>query len=243
MSWNLEQGRGDDAWQSLAREVSAELMLLQEASEPKVSVPPIWNAVPGRLWGSAIVVENGSLASLPVLEEYKGWLVGARWHSENWRVPKGAHVFSLHAPTSSKETPRRSYVGEVRSIVDWILKVTPESAPLLIGGDFNFKSLGERVAGESLGDARDELVALSSFREKKLLVAWRDLNPGVALPQTLRWKGNRATPFHCDGYLIRGFDRTDLSCDVHTSERFHRASDHYPVTLTLGRGESTADAI
>ena len=233
LTWNLEHGRGDSHWRNVAAEVGADVVLLQEASAPTALGEPEWRAVPGRSWGSAIVVTNGALTSLAVPPEYVGWVSAAVWHWPMHLGRDGIHTFSVHAPTRPKTERRGTYVREVRDIVDWIHDSTPEGVPLLIGGDFNFRSFGERVESEIELTTQAEIAALSDFRENKgLLVAWRDLNPNCALPQTLRWTGDRTIPFHCDGFLTRGLQSAELTCAVLEAERFHVSSDHYPVTLS-----------
>lgn len=36
---------------------------------------------------------------------------------------------------------------------------------------------------------------------------------GLPLPQTLRWNRAPATPYHCDGFLLRGMDVTSVQCE------------------------------
>ena len=118
-----------------------------------------------------------------------------------------------------------------RAIVDQINTAVPIDAPLIIGGDFNFASFGERIDGEGLITNPQEQKALDGFRAESFLVAWRDLHPAAPLPQTLRWTGDRATPFHSDGYLVRGFEASRLTCEVLLRENLDAVSDHRPVTL------------
>jgi hypothetical protein len=141
------------------------------------------------------------------------------------------YLFSVHSPTDNENEPRESYVEESRLIVAEICARVPPSVPLVIGGDFNFKSFGERLTNESVRTERSELEALADFRRRDLFVAWRDLHPGEPLPQTLRWNGDRTRPYHCDGYLTRGLTETAMFCDVIAPNSEINRSDHNPVIL------------
>jgi hypothetical protein len=98
------------------------------------------------------------------------------------------------------------YVGESRQIVRSICGEVPAGSPIVIGGDFNFKSFGQRLASEQPTNDSSEVDALREFRDLGLFVAWRDVHSDLPLPQTLRWNGAPATPYHCDGFLFRGMD-------------------------------------
>jgi endonuclease/exonuclease/phosphatase family metal-dependent hydrolase len=229
-SWNLNRGRAAGAWQAIARDHGADVVLLQEATKPQWEGVCEWEAVPPQPWGSGVIATDGQLQRVEV-PGYKGWVTGARWSRGTKASVKEVYVFSIHSPTHHKEAPRRSYIREARTIVDRINRVVPGGAPLIIGGDFNFASLGERVDGERLATHADEQKALDEFRTNGFLVAWRDLHPAAPLAQTLRWTGNKTTPFHCDGYLVRGLEASRLTCEVLLNEQFDAVSDHRPLTL------------
>ena len=240
VSWNLDRGRAAGAWQAVARDHGAELVLLQEATKPPSDSVWLWEAVRPRRWGSAVVAMAGQLQRVAV-PEYRGWVTGARWSRGTKASVEAAYVFSIHSPTHHKQAPRKSYVREARSIVDRITASVPGDAPLVIGGDFNFASLGERVDGERRATDTSEQKVLDEFRTMGFLVAWRDLHPAAPLPQTLRWTGDRTTPFHCDGYLVRGLEASRLTCEVLLNQQCDAVSDHRPVTLVCA-GESSAEA-
>lgn len=230
ISWNLDRGRASGAWQVVARDHDADLVLLQEATKPQSNSVWHWEAVLPQLWGSAVIAMGGRLRRVEV-PEYRGWVTGARWSRGTQASVEEVYVFSIHSPTHHKEAPRKSYVREARTIVDRINTAVPRDAPLVIGGDFNFASLGERVDGERRATDPSEQKALDEFRTQGFLVAWRDLHPAAPLPQTLRWTGDRTTPFHCDGYLVRGLEASRLTCEVLLNEQCDAVSDHRPVTL------------
>jgi endonuclease/exonuclease/phosphatase family metal-dependent hydrolase len=230
VSWNLDRGRAAAAWQAVARHHGADLVLLQEATKPQLDNVWHWEAVLPQLWGSAIIAMAGQLQRVAV-PGYRGWVTGARWSHRTKASREEVYVFSIHSPTHHKDAPRKSYVREARTIVDRINTAVPIGAPLVIGGDFNFASLGERVVGERRALAPDEQKALDEFRSMGFLVAWRDLHPAAPLPQTLRWTGDRSTPFHSDGYLVRGIEASRLTCEVLLNEQCDAVSDHRPVIL------------
>src|SRR5690606_14082106 len=96
---------------------------------------------------------------------------------------------------------------------------------------FNFLSLGERLPSESLRSTAEELKALKDIRALGFTVAWRDSHPSAPLPQTLRWSRNQETPYHCDGFLVRGAEI--VSCEVIAAPEILAVSDHNPVLLEI----------
>ena len=230
VSWNLDRGRAAGAWQDVARDHDADLVLLQETTEPQSDSLSHWEAVLPQRWGSAVIAMDGQLQRVEI-PEYRGWVTGSRWSRGTTASVEEVYVFSIHSPTHHKDAPRKSYVHEARTIVTQINAAVPLGAPLIIGGDFNFASLGERVDGERRAMDPSEQEALDAFRAKGFLVAWRDLHPTAPLPQTLRWSGDRAIPFHCDGYLVRGLEVSRLTCEVVLKARLDAVSDHRPVNL------------
>ena len=233
LSWNTAFGRGTAAAIELADRLAADVLLLQEG-QPASMWQGEASGVPvaDRAWGSWILVRDGSLEVIP-MPGYSGWVSGARWR----RGPAGAnevvYLFSVHSPTASKTEPRASYVAESRSIVAAICSRVPTTAPLVIGGDFNFKSFGHRLPSEAIQTEEAETKALREFRDLGLSVAWQACHPGEPLRQTLRWKKDPAVPYHCDGFLTRHLGNAQVQCDVllPTSDVPH--SDHNAVLLNL----------
>ena len=168
VSWNLDRGRAAGVWQGVARDHRADLVLLQEATKPESDSVWQWEAVVPQPWGSAVVALDGLLQRVDI-PEYRGWVTGARWFRRTKSTPSEAlYVFSIHSPTHHKEAPRKSYVREARTIVNQIDAAVPIDAPLIIGGDFNFASLGERIDGERLTTNPDEHEALNGFRTQRV---------------------------------------------------------------------------
>ena len=231
-TWNLKFGQGTRAWRRFREAVAADLWFLQETLQPDVGGEVLWECAPGKPWGSAVVCGRGRVYPIPI-RGYAGWVVGGRYGIDE--VDRGAPLFtfSVHAPTAPKGEKQTDYVAEVRAIVSLILDAVPVGATLLIGGDFNFRSLGTRATGEALGTSPKERQALEEFRGRGLIPLWPSVHPGEPLPQTLRWTRNTVTPFHCDGFLLASALATRASCEVHRSDDIVAASDHNPVVADL----------
>ena len=232
LTWNLRAGGATAAATSLATLLHADLVLLQETRSPlwPGRNKKLWHAVPGRRWGSAILVRTGSLQPLD-LDTYPGWVTGAKWVNSRMPGLKELFVFSVHSPSPRKGERKGSYTQRSLEIVQAIHARVPTTAPVVIGGDFNLASLGERLASETLPHDKRESAALATFRSLGFVVAWRDLHEGQPLPQTLRWTGNTATPFHLDGFLVRGNAVTPRHCEVLNATATRDQSDHMPVVL------------
>jgi hypothetical protein len=62
------------------------------------------------------------------------------------------------------------------------------------------------------------------------------MHPGSPLAQTLRWSGNRSTPYHCDGiFAPRALRDRLLKCEVLAGPPWERLSDHNPVLAEFQR--------
>ena len=243
LSWNTWVGRATQAALTLAEVVQADVVMLQEAQPAGLwSDGIVGSTVSGRDWGSWILVRTGVLQPIELLD-YAGWVAGARWVDNEGEI----YLFSVHSPTSSEGEPRGTYVSEVRKIIAAICTQVPLGAPLVIGGDFNFTSLGERLVTEPLRTTSAESDALREFQTRGLSVAWRECNQDSPLPQTLRWIKDPSIPYHCDGFLTRDLKGRSVSCDVIANLREVNisSSDHNPVILEIapllpGRPKVTA---
>jgi endonuclease/exonuclease/phosphatase family metal-dependent hydrolase len=163
---------------------------------------------------------------------FEGWVAGGKFTIGG----DALYVFSIHTPGRGRGIRRLSYVKESRRIVDAILARVPRFATLIVGGDFNF-SLGERVAGDPRPIRPSELAALTAFRAQGFTIAWRDRYREKPLAQTLRWMRAPTTPYHCDGFLVRGGAVSVISCEVLDDRALHAHSDHNPVLLDLQHQE------
>jgi endonuclease/exonuclease/phosphatase family metal-dependent hydrolase len=204
--------------------------MLQEAEPSGLWTGPLVGArVPGRQWGSWVLARHGTLEPIAI-PHYAGWVAGGVWDCNS---RESIYLFSIHSPTRSKTARRRNYVAEARQIIEAICAQIPEHASLIVAGDFNFRSLGERLPTETLQTTRAELRALREFRAKGLSVVWRETHPTSPLPQTLRWRSRPSVPFHCDGFLARGFNSASMTCHVLSDRADATASDHNPVVLQV----------
>ena len=238
LTWNVEGGRATAGALEISDQVAADVVFLQEGSVGHLWKGPICSAqVPGRSWGSAVLVRDGSLESISI-PGYSGWVIGGCWRPKVPGISEAIYLFSVHSPTANENEPRAGYVAESLQIVHAICAEVPSAAPLVIGGDFNFTSFGERLPNELPANDGSELDALKQFRDLGLLVAWRDSHHGLPLPQTLRWKKAPATPYHCDGFLLRGVDVSTIQCEVLSSGVVTRQSDHNPIVLWSGLGHA-----
>jgi hypothetical protein len=231
LSWNTAGNLATAAALRLAESRNVDVLLLQEAQPDFSTEAAIGGVVPGLAWGSWILARSGTLTPVHV-HGYSGWLAGAVWSNG---AGNDYYVFSLHSPTTTTAVRRRSYIAEARLMVSAICDVVPRKAALIIGGDFNFRSFGERLNVETLRTTRPELAALREFRAHGFCVVWRDTRPEAPLPQTLRWRRAPATPFHCDGFLTRNIEPTRLSGDVLQPDDIAevRLSDHNPLLLRV----------
>ncbi|MGI8767101.1 MAG: hypothetical protein ACR2KM_11430 [Gemmatimonadaceae bacterium] len=149
-------------------------------------------------------------------------------------------ALSIHAPKGSDTEPRDSYVKEVVKILDQIgRRWSADAVDVILAGDFNFRSLGERQAGESVKTIEEEHRALAQFPTLELVSCWTTAHPGAPLPQTLRWSGDRTvgktTPYHCDGIFVPHARAAGVTCEVLRAAEYTRASDHAPVVASLVR--------
>lgn len=186
--------------------------------------------MPEAPWGSAVVTSLGRICPIE-LPGYEGWVVGG-----NVEFPgRGLSVFSVHAPSSTKQVPREPYATEVVKIIELIRGAVRPENDLVIGGDFNI-TLGERHPSESLRTASSDRLALKAIASAGLISCWTAAHPSMPLAQTLRWSGDRspgkATPYHCDGPLVPASWSPRLTCTIHTVDCF-RLSDHNPVSATV----------
>lgn len=231
VTWNGRFGRATRAWPALVERLGVDVAFLQEVSQPSSSFSSLWEAVPGRKWGTAVVARRGRFDAIQVAG-YEGWVVGGVLTGAG---PAPIYLFSVHTPTASKSAPRAKYVREAVSIVSGIRNhhQVPAEAQLVLGGDFNFASLGQRLGGEPIATTPTERQALTAFAELGLIPLWQACHPATPLPQTLRWSGNCATPYHCDGFLTSPALAAGARCEVIVSPAVGKHSDHNAVAAWL----------
>jgi hypothetical protein len=217
-----------------------DLFLLQESISPDLLLDWNgaqrwhwhWRPVPNQLWGSAII------SSLPLrrtleLGEYDGWVVGAEIEGAHLLNSEPIVVVSLHAPSRGSGT---NYVAEVDHILD-LIEPMVRGYGVILGGDFNFCSLGQRTLTERYRTRTNETRVLQRLLDDLGLVnCWQERHPGEALAQTLRWAGNPMIPYHCDGIFISSRWRRVLAdCRVIDGDAWRGLSDHNPTVVDLRR--------
>lgn len=224
-------------WQRLLDAFDPDVLLLQETLDPALYLAAdhlarhadriLWQRVPARRWGSAILVKEGTLRPLTV-PGFEGWVVGAEITGTPWCRATGRplRVFSLHVPAPYKRPMNR--------ILDH-LATLDDGADLVLGGDFNLAT-GVRHQTESLPS--DPPWLLQRLRRSfNLLSCWQTVHPNRDLAQTLRWSGNPVAPYHCDGIFVPAswFKHLD-DCEVIAGPEWDTLSDHNPVVVSLGQG-------
>ena len=236
-TYNLRAGGRRNArihWRRMIEDFAPEILLVQETRHPSAYLEPEfyaanagrihWRAAPGRLWGSAIFVRSGRVKPI-TLPVYSGYIVAAEVRASDWsrRSGRPLYVVSLHVPAP--------YKRPMNEVLDFVatLKSTHD---LVLGGDFNL-AVGVRHVGESV--AADPPWLLRRLRrEFNLMSCWQAVHPNRDLAQTLRWSGNPATPYHCDGVFVpASWYRFLEDCQVISDPGWDVLSDHNPVIATF----------
>jgi endonuclease/exonuclease/phosphatase family metal-dependent hydrolase len=209
------------------RDTRADLLLLQEAAGfSAASNQLVWQPVHSRDWGSAIRVAHGRLAPIAV-PGFDGWVAGAQWLAPRF---DGLGVFSVHAPHGTG-----GYCGRMHHILDAIAVASRHASlrDIVVGGDFNICVSARSHSGAPVR-VRDHAVQSRLRDEFGLVNAWDALHPRMRPAQTLRWTGNPAVPYHCDGLFVpQRWAGALRRCVVLNSARWCARSDHNPVVATL----------
>ncbi len=215
----------------LKRHLAPDVLLTQESRPPPVAAGPFATALwteAARGWGTGLYAPK--LAVTPIeVEGFAGWVTGGQLAGRS-RTARPTRIFSVHCPRGA-----RGYVKTVHEILDR-LQALPGAADLVLGGDFNV-AVGVRSPGDLVKMSKAERALLTRVtQELELIPCWQTAHAGQTLAQTLRWSGNRATPYHCDGLFIPcAWGRRLESCEVFAGPRWERLSDHNPVLAVLRR--------
>jgi exonuclease III len=256
ITFNLERGgMGEQHWSRVIGAFDPDIFLAQEAFPPVqcglqgLSGQAYWHAADSakygsNKWGTAVFAKTGKVTELPI-EPFRGWLVGVEIEGmvHPGLVDRPLRVFSLHAP--SREITGESYEVTVKKMLDVVYENCGDT-DVVIGGDFNLYSLGERHQSEQKDGqpwltTKAEREVLAQLRDAfGLINCWQTANPDVPLVQTLRAK-NSAGAFHCDGNFVPATWQSALeSCDVVDPVAWVRQgkgqspkSDHNPVVATF----------
>ena len=232
VSFNVRQGGSARAWDALWEAFAPDVVLLQEGGSwiqemhDDLFTPILrwtWAAVGGNRWGSAIGLRRDPDRVL-VPDSFRGWVCGVELQDED----RALQIYSIHAPSG-----RGSYEKVVHAILDEVARLSGD-AEVILGGDFNL-TVGRRIPGEGRVNKSAELELLDRLQEEFGLVsAWSQLNPGQALPQTLRWMRDRAVPYHCDGIFVpEQWGGAIQTAEIGSGAPWEELSDHNPVATTL----------
>lgn len=220
-------------WARLVEDHGVDLLLVQESYPHDEHLPPLlypdargrsaWRMAGRNGWGSGVFSRTGSVRSVAV-PGYAGWVVGAEIRGAAWQ--DGAAellVFSVHAPSRGQ-----AYHRQVNRLLDRVRRVAA-GREVLIGGDFNV-TVSHSPASERPARRQELAIHARLADEFGLVNCWQAANPDVPPAQTLRWTGDRTTPYHCDGIFVPGSWQARLrSCVVLAGDDWDRLSDHNPV--------------
>jgi endonuclease/exonuclease/phosphatase family metal-dependent hydrolase len=210
----------------------ADIAFVQEAFDPKsypVSYPiqeAVWHSVENMNWGSGIVTRNIPIEEFP-LPVFNGWVIAGRVFCEGQEIL----LVNVHNPSN-----KMTYLENLIAILDSIKELKYDN--IIIGGDFNI-SLGRRLPSEPLKSNSEDRRGLALLEGMGLIQAWRLMNPGMPLAQTLRWSKDPALPFHIDCFFINKTlaDRV-TSCSVLLDPGWTGMSDHNPLAMEFSRLDS-----
>jgi endonuclease/exonuclease/phosphatase family metal-dependent hydrolase len=237
---NLCQGGSTvdgNSWRRLLSEVEADIVCAQETRHPRNYLAEVYEGLAGAVhemvhhgkWGSAILSRRHTLTPLPIADDFKGWVVGARVHDvEVGEGRKDLDVYSVHIPSPGP------YERRVRQLID-VLSRAPSDRPRIVAGDFNI-TVALRQEPEAMRNTPGERRILERLHnELGLANAWQSVNPNAPLPQTLRWARNKTMAYHCDGIFV---DRRCMpllqAASVLVDETWVKLSDHNPVLAVFG---------
>jgi exonuclease III len=233
-TWNFLAGgsaRRAAHWELILDRIAPDVLLSQECRP----APPgggwadrLWVRAPGRSWGTGLYLRRGSIRPIAV-PGFRGWVTGGELDRSVTARP--LRVFSVHCPHGE-----HGYVKTMGQILDRLAQLA-RGADLVMGGDFNVAA-GARGAAGPVRMTNGERCLLERLEgELALIPCWRTINPSIPLAQTLRWTGNRLTPYHCDGIFVPARWRARLaSCEVLQGSEWERLSDHNPVVAVVSRG-------
>jgi endonuclease/exonuclease/phosphatase family metal-dependent hydrolase len=234
-AYNLLKGGSKRVhWVKMVEGCGVDLLLVQESYPHHEHLPPLaypdagsraaWEMAGNNGWGSAVFSRTGTVRRLAI-PGFAGWVVGAEFTGASWQAGAADPLlaFSVHAPSGGQ-----SYQRQVNRVLDEIKRLAGERE-VVIGGDFNLTV--SHWSGPGRPACKGELAIQARLAgEFGLVNCWQAANPGRPPDQTLRWTGDRATPYHCDGIFVPGSWRDRLaSCVVLAGDEWDRLSDHNPV--------------
>ncbi|MES2304985.1 MAG: endonuclease/exonuclease/phosphatase family protein [Gemmatimonadota bacterium] len=218
-SFNLRQGGSPLHWEAIIAATTPDVLLVQESKESGLPRTH-WEQVPGRRWGSAVLLKRGRVTPIPI-PGFTGWVVGGAW--------RNGYVFSVHIPPI-----RGNYHKSAHALLD-LLRPIVAGSNVILGGDWNITA-GRRRDDEARRTSKPDHEFLDRLeRDFGLQSAWCIGNPGVPLAQTLRWMNAPQTPYHCDGIFVNVAKRRKVrAARVLSGAVWTRLSDHNPVVVDWG---------
>jgi len=232
VTWNFLAGgssRRTAHWQLIRDRLAPEILMTQECKPDLAGQgwsDQLWARAAGPGWGTGLYVARGRISRIPI-PGFSGWVTGGEL--DGCRVTRRPlRAFSVHCPPG-----QHGYVSNMGRILDRLAPLSRD-ADLVVGGDFNVVA-GLRGPDEPVRMSGAERLLLRRFSDELgLIPCWQTMNPGAPLAQTLRWTGNRAMPYHCDGIFVPARWRGRLgSCEVLCGSDWERLSDHNPVVAVV----------
>lgn len=234
-TYNLRKGGARRVhWVRMIEDFGVDLLLVQESYPHQEHLPPhlypdaasrsAWEMVAQHGWGSAVYSRTGAVKPVAV-PGYAGWVVGAVISRASWQAGAADPLlaFSVHTPSRGE-----SYQRQVNRLLDEINKLAG-GREVIIGGDFNV-TVSHRPGSRRPVSKQDLAIQARLADEFGLINCWQAANPGRPLHQTLRWTGNRTTPYHCDGIFVpKTWTKRLRSCRVLAGKEWDGLSDHNPV--------------
>jgi hypothetical protein len=219
----------DRHWELLREVVQPDLLFTQECRPIEVEEEDrfLWAEAVPRGWGTGLYARAATIERL-VIRNFKGWVTGGRIADAPWSPVGSIVAFSIHCPAGE-----HGYIRTMHSMLDRIARFR-NGCDLIIGGDIN-AVCGYRSTDDVVKMSRGEKELLDRLRgEFELISCWQTAHPGKRLAQTLRWSGNRKTPYHCDGIFVPASWRADLEyCDVLSGPEWDQQSDHNPIVAVV----------
>jgi exonuclease III len=222
-------------WQMLQEHVQPDLLMTQE-SKPSTAhgaewSGAVWNRAVTRQWGTGMYATGIAIEPVAV-RGFKGWVTGGTVAAPAWLTSHTVKAFSVHCPSGAG-----GYTGTMLRLITRFRSMA-KTCHLVLGGDFNVAA-GVRGPDDQVRMSAQERLVLSRLRDELGLVpCWQTANPNRPLAQTLRWSGNRAAPYHCDGIFVPAtWSRHLASCDVLSGPMWDQLSDHNPVVAVLSHAK------
>jgi hypothetical protein len=212
-----------NAWPTLAT-LEPDILLGQECRRPAAGeLRGAWIEAKERRWGTGLFLRERAIRSIQI-DGFAGWVCGAKLPKRDWLTDKPLRVFSIHCPGGGG-----GYVKTMHRILD---AIAPHAVGMdvVLGGDFNVAA-GMRRQTDKVRTSNGERLLLQRLKnEFRLMPCWQTMHPREKLAQTLRWNGNPATPYHCDGiFAPRSWRSRLVRCEVVASPQWDALSDHNPV--------------